>query len=109
MKAESLRKRIPAAITCAIALSSLAIFTGCHVNRPDADHAKAQVLYSAVGSDPRTFNPILITDSTSGTLTGDLFEGLLRLNPVTNLPEAGIAEKWRSRPTIRRSHFIFAT
>jgi peptide/nickel transport system substrate-binding protein len=98
MKAESLRKRIPAAITCAIALSSMAIFTGCHVNRPDADHAKAQVLYSAVGSDPRTFNPILITDSTSGTLTGDLFEGLLRLNPVTNLPEAGIAEKWEIAP-----------
>src|SRR5271170_7581357 len=98
MKAESLRKLIPAAIIRAIALSSLAIFTGCHVNRPDADHAKAQVLYSAVGSDPRTFNPILITDATSSQLTGDLFESLIRVNPVTTLPEAGLAEKWEVAP-----------
>jgi peptide/nickel transport system substrate-binding protein len=98
MKAESPRDRISVIVIGAIALSSLAIFTGCRVSRPDSDHAKSQILYSVVASDPRTFNPILITDSTSGTLTGDLFEGLLRLNPVTNLPEAGIAEKWEIAP-----------
>ena len=91
MKAERLRHRI---LTCAIALSALAIFCGCHVNRPGADHEKNQILYSAVASDPRTFNPILVTDSTSGELTGDLFDSLLRINPVTTLPEAGLAEKW---------------
>src|SRR5208282_6504221 len=97
MKAES-RKRILPAITCAIALSSLAIFTGCRVNRPASDHATSQILYTAVASDPRTFNPILITDATSGTLTGDLFESLIRVNPVTTLPEAGLAEKWDIAP-----------
>ena len=95
MKAERLRHRI---LTCAIALSALAIFCGCHVNRPGADHEKNQILYSAVASDPRTFNPILVTDSTSGELTGDLFDGLLRINPVTTLPEAGLAEKWEISP-----------
>src|SRR5277367_72779 len=95
MKAERLRHRI---LTCAIALSALAIVCGCHVNRSRADHEKNQILYSAVASDPRTFNPILITDASSSSLTNDLFESLLRINPVTTLPEAGLAEKWDIAP-----------
>jgi peptide/nickel transport system substrate-binding protein len=67
---------------------------GCKVNRPANDHAKNQILYMAIASDPRTFNPILITDASSGQLTGDLFESLIRMNPKTTLPEAGLAEKW---------------
>lgn len=98
MKAESRRMRILPAIACAIALSWLAIFTGCRVNRPASDHATSQILYTAVASDPRTFNPILITDATSSTLTSDLFESLIRVNPVTTLPEAGLAEKWDIAP-----------
>lgn len=95
MKAERLRHQI---LSCAIALSALAIFCGCHVNRPGADHEKNQILYSAVASDPRTFNPILVTDATSGELTGDLFESLIRTNPVTTLPEAGLAQNWDIAP-----------
>ena len=98
MKAKSPRNRILRTIASAIALSALAILAGCHVSRPDSDHAKNQILYTAVASDPRTFNPILITDATSGELTGDLFESLLRINPVTTLPEAGLAEKWEIAP-----------
>jgi peptide/nickel transport system substrate-binding protein len=98
MKAESRRNRILSVITCAIALSSLGIFSGCRVNRPGNEHEKSQILYTVIGSDPRTFNPILITDASSGALTGDLFESLLRLNPVTTLPEAGLAEKWDIAP-----------
>ena len=79
----------------AVAAASIA---GCRVNRPSADHAKQQILYRATPSDPRTFNPILITDATSGTLTGDLLESLIRVNPVTLLPEAGLAEKWEIAP-----------
>src|SRR5216684_6670844 len=75
-----------------------ALIAGCRVNRPAADHAKQQILYRATPSDPRTFNPILITDATSGTLTGDLLESLIRVNPVTLLPEAGLAEKWEIAP-----------
>src|SRR6202035_2471282 len=105
MKAESQRNRILSVITCAIALSSLAIFSGCRVNRPTNDHEKSQILYTVIGSDPRTFNPILITDASSGALTGDLFESLLRLNPVTTLPEAGLAEKWDIAPDSKSSTF----
>jgi peptide/nickel transport system substrate-binding protein len=98
MRAETLRNRILPVVTCAIALSSLAILSGCRVSRSGIDHEKNQILYQAVGSDPRTFNPILVTDGTSGTLTSYLFESLLRFNPVTLLPEAGLAEKWEIAP-----------
>ena len=79
-------------MACAFLAATLAV--GCKVNRPANDHAKNQILYMAIASDPRTFNPILITDASSGQLTGDLFESLIRMNPKTTLPEAGLAEKW---------------
>src|SRR5260370_13061453 len=105
MQAEVPRQRILSIVTGALALSSIAMFGGCRVSRPDSDHAKSQILYSAVLSDPRTFNPILITDATSGTLTGDLFETLIRTNPVTTLPEPGLAEKWEIAPDSRSITF----
>ena len=98
MKAESLRNGILSVVTCAITMTSLAILSGCRVSRSGSDHAKSQILYSAVLSDPRTFNPILVTDATSGQLTGDLFETVLQLNPVTTLPEPRLAEKWEIAP-----------
>ncbi len=85
-------------MACTIVAATLAILPGCRVNRPAKDHAANQILYTATASDPRTFNPILITDATSGQLTSDLFESLIRLNPVTTLPEAGLAEKWEIGP-----------
>jgi peptide/nickel transport system substrate-binding protein len=47
-----------------------------------------------MGTDPGTFNPILVTDSASGQAVGDLFEGLVRINPITTLPEPGLAQSW---------------
>jgi len=92
MKADRPHQRFLPAVTYAIAMLSLAIFTGCRVNRPGSEHAKEQILYTVIGSDPRTFNPILITDASSGQIVGDLFESLIRLNPKTTLPEAGLSE-----------------
>jgi peptide/nickel transport system substrate-binding protein len=67
---------------------------GCRVNRPPNDHALTQTLYHSTISDPRTFNPILVTDSASSQAIGDLFEGLVRINPLTTLPEPGLAQSW---------------
>jgi peptide/nickel transport system substrate-binding protein len=83
--------RVISAITATAVL--VAVF-GCRVNRPKIDHAREQVLYDAKPGDPRTFNPILITDKTSGDVIGDLFQGLVRINPLTTLPEPGLAESW---------------
>lgn len=67
---------------------------GCRVQQPPNQHEREQILYQSTISDPRTFNPILVTDSASGEVVGDLFEGLVRINPITTLPEAGLAERW---------------
>jgi peptide/nickel transport system substrate-binding protein len=67
---------------------------GCRVSRPPNDHAIAQTLYDSTTSDPVTFNPILVTDNASGQAIGDLFEGLVRVNPLTMLPEPGLAQSW---------------
>jgi peptide/nickel transport system substrate-binding protein len=75
------------------AIAAIAI-AGCRVNRPPNDHALTQTLYSSTVSDPRTFNPILVTDNVSAQAVGDLFEGLVRINPVTTLPEPGLAKSW---------------
>src|ERR1700723_1734900 len=98
MRVESLRNRILPIVVCAIAMTSLAILAGCRVSRSGIDHEKNQILYSSVLSDPRTFNPILITDETSAIVTNYLYESLIRVNPVTTLPEPGLAEKWDLAP-----------
>lgn len=82
---------------CLLAVLNLAS-TGCQVRRPSNNHAQQQILNSATGSDPQTFNPILVTDAVSGELLGDVFESLIRVNPVTTLPEPGLAEKWEITP-----------
>ncbi len=87
-------RRIGPIACCAIALWC----AGCEVRRPANDRARQQVLYTAIVSDPQTFNPILITDAYSSEILGDVFESLLRINPVTVLPEPGLAEKWEIAP-----------
>jgi peptide/nickel transport system substrate-binding protein len=82
--------RIAVIVSAAFVLMNSA----CRVNRPPNDHALTQTLYNSTISDPRTFNPILVTDSASGQAVGDLFEGLVRINPLTTLPEPGLAESW---------------
>jgi len=88
-----------AAMLCVIALA------GCHVSRPNADHAREQVSYEALGSEPRTFNPILVTDFTSVKVVDNIFESLVRINPKSLLPEGGIASSWEVSPDNRTVTF----
>jgi peptide/nickel transport system substrate-binding protein len=78
-----------------LVLLTLWAVTGCRVNRAPNDHALKQTLYEGLHGDPGTFNPILVTDATSGAAIGDLFEGLVKINPKTNLPEPDLAESWQ--------------
>jgi len=71
-----------------------AVAMGCHIKRPATSHAAQQILYSSTISDPKTFNPILVTDASSGDVIGNLFEGLVKTNPKTTLPEADLAQSW---------------
>ncbi len=90
--------RVNSPIKWAAALLGVIALAGCHVSRAPIDHAREQILYQAEPGDPRTFNPILVTDATSGGMIGDLFEGLIRMNPLTTLPEPGLAENWDISP-----------
>jgi peptide/nickel transport system substrate-binding protein len=83
-----------ALIVIASVVLAVAGASGCRVNRAPNDHAVAQTLYDSMGTDPGTFNPILVTDSASNQAVGDLFEGLVRINPTTTLPGPGLARSW---------------
>jgi peptide/nickel transport system substrate-binding protein len=87
----SLRRALAILLCSALAAAAAA---GCRVQQPPSQHEREQILYQSTISDPRTFNPILVTDSASGEVVGDLFEGLVRINPITTLPEPGLAESW---------------
>ena len=87
----SLRRAL-SILLCSMLAAAAAV--GCRVQQPPNQHEREQILYQSTISDPRTFNPILVTDSASGEVVGDLFEGLVRINPITTLPEPGLAEGW---------------
>jgi peptide/nickel transport system substrate-binding protein len=89
----ALRILTRAPVTCLLVLASWAA-TGCQVNRVRNDHALTQTLYQGMSSDPGTFNPIIVTDAASGAAIGDLFEGLVKINPKTTLPEPDLAQSW---------------
>jgi len=60
---------------------------------PTAAH-REQRLTSATISDPKTFNPLLAVDQASVMAVSDLFDGLVRLNPLTLAMEPLLAERW---------------
>ena len=64
---------------------------------PFANPAKAQVsntLVIALGGDPKSFNEIIAQETTTSDVTGLMFEGLTRFNPLTGAVEPRLAESW---------------
>jgi peptide/nickel transport system substrate-binding protein len=51
-------------------------------------------LVTAMISDPKTFNPLLSVDGASSEALNDVFDGLVRLDPKTTLPEPMLASSW---------------
>ncbi|MDO4432848.1 MAG: peptide ABC transporter substrate-binding protein [Aerococcaceae bacterium] len=84
-----MKKFLKASIVLGATLASLTTFT------PLATVAFAQserALELALPSEPPTADPAIATDSSSGTILRNVFEGLTRLND--NKPEPGMAESW---------------
>ncbi|MBI3784530.1 MAG: ABC transporter substrate-binding protein [Deltaproteobacteria bacterium] len=69
------------------------VLGGCS-SSPEPPKARPQRLTTANISDPKTFNPITSIDQSSAAAVGDLFEGLVRTNPLTTEQEPFLAEKW---------------
>jgi peptide/nickel transport system substrate-binding protein len=62
---------------------------GCDV----ASEAQSDRLVDFIISDPKTFNPILVSDATSAEVLGPVFNGLLTTNGITGELEPDLAEK----------------
>ena len=62
-------------------------------------------LWSAVISDPKTFNPVLITDAGSSEAVAPIFDSLVRRDPVTLEIEPMLAERWEHDDTGTRWTF----
>ncbi|MBD3321440.1 MAG: ABC transporter substrate-binding protein [Chitinivibrionales bacterium] len=45
-------------------------------------------------SDPKSFNPITATETSTSEYTQYIYEGLTRINGVTRMPEPNLAESW---------------
>jgi peptide/nickel transport system substrate-binding protein len=82
---------------------TLVAFVGCDSKGSSHDTATREVtrtrpqhLFTATIADPKTFNPIIVTDSASSIATGYLFDTLVRLNEVSTEVEPALAERWES-------------
>lgn len=93
-------------VSCALALSA-AIAAGCTSDpapRDGGDRAARrpaaveQRLRTATISDPKTFNPLLVTDAASSACIGNVFDTLVRLDPKTTRIEPALAERWSVSP-----------
>ncbi|MBD3391140.1 MAG: ABC transporter substrate-binding protein [Chitinivibrionales bacterium] len=45
-------------------------------------------------ADPKSFNPITSTETTTSEFTQYMYEGLVRIDGVTRMPEPGLADRW---------------
>jgi peptide/nickel transport system substrate-binding protein len=66
------------------------LLMGCDVG----SSSRSNRLVSHILTDPKTFNPVLVTDASSSAVIGFLFEGMLRTNGLTGELEPNLAEKW---------------
>ncbi len=83
------------------ALGALLVVAACREAEspsPGRPAPRPQRLTVAMISDPKTFNPILVTDSASSGALSDVFESLVRLNPLTTEVEPMLAERWERNP-----------
>lgn len=90
------RPTIAQAILLPLALASL---VGCDSRsgqepKSQANATAPTILSTAIISDPKTFNPLLVTDEPSNKALGHVFEGLVRRDPLTLDIEPHLAERW---------------
>src|SRR6185369_9774167 len=87
--------RLVSRTVAALALVVLALAVGACRRGGSGDRLRqGDRLVTATISDPKTFNPLLSVDSASSTAVSDVFEGLVRLDPHTVLPEGMLAASW---------------
>jgi len=73
-----------------VSLTAL-LLMGCNVTQS----LRSDRIVSAILSAPRTFNPILVTDATSSSVLGLVFNSMLQVNGLTAELEPDLAETWQ--------------
>ena len=63
-------------------------------------------LVDAQSGEPRTFNPVVITDASSGAVVAPLFDTLVESNYLTGEMEPALAESWTLSPDRRTWTFV---
>lgn len=71
-----------------IVILSIAFFCSCNPILPSSD------LVIINGKEPESLDPAIINGQAEGRIVSSLFEGLLRHNAQTGLPESGLAHSW---------------
>lgn len=78
-------------------VAALVVFVSCD-NRSGTSVSRqaspTSRFVTATISDPKTFNPILVVDQGSGQAVEHIFDGLVRMSPVTLEAEPALAERW---------------
>ncbi len=70
------------------------IATACNIEVPD----DPRVFRTAIGSDPQTFDPGMMSGSVEGRVAYQIFEGLISPPAGEGPPEPGVAERWEVSP-----------
>jgi peptide/nickel transport system substrate-binding protein len=83
---------IVAAIAIVVIIMVAVILTNCGGGGVKMDDGN-QIVLSTI-SDPKSFNPITSTETSTSEYTSIMYEGLLRRNGITLEMEPNIAERW---------------
>lgn len=60
---------------------------------PEIGKSGGQIILSTF-SDPKSFNPITSTETTTSEFTAYMYEGLTKSNSVTLMPQPNLADRW---------------
>lgn len=86
-----MRKFLKAFVTFGAALLTFSPLAGSSIQLANAQ--EEQTLTLSVGSEPPSIDPALATDTTSGAIINNVFEGLTARDAEGN-PQPGMAESW---------------
>lgn len=86
-----MRKFLKAFVTFGAALLTFSPLAGSSIQLANAQ--EEQTLTLSVGSEPPSIDPALATDTTSGAIINNVFEGLTTRDAEGN-PQPGMAESW---------------
>jgi len=81
-----------------IVFSLIAIYTifltGCNPTLIESNKNQVPQLVQSILEDPKTFNPVISQDATSGLVGSMIFDGLVNENPLTGKTEPELAKSW---------------